>query len=379
MIQAADIKPNLVLGGIDTGIPMLSMLDSPTYPPYKDPGTVKDQTVNMAQWAIGEIVTALRLGREGRIIIDGKPVIMDTFQSFDWVMYKKRYDLKFAGIPLMSFNGMAGMLSNKLVQLFLPPEIIDSFPAFVDLGGGMTDAEYSQGTYNGFTDTSWQDRYGTAGRRHKLFALVAPLMEYSWNHRDANGRQRSGDLIQVMAGLNEIPLSPAYKRLKKESEDNSVATFNKDDQPSVLKTVEDTGLLVTLVKKRGESDIVVPALDLLVAIVAKFNQKDSAPPDYKKNNPGFTGNTLLDVVFAELDIKGYKLSSTDDPVQKIMEFLYAAVPGMPEYKNRISRMQSYIQRFVNHLNAEIKDGVVSGSDSTSHQLRSDSSVKGGVL
>jgi len=36
----------------------------------------------------------------------------------------------------------------------------------------MTDAEYSQGTYNGFTDTSWQDRYGTAGRRHKLFALV---------------------------------------------------------------------------------------------------------------------------------------------------------------------------------------------------------------
>jgi len=57
------------------------------------------------------------------------------------------------------------------------------------------------------------------------------------------------DLIQVMAGLNEIPLSPAYKRLKKRGEDNSVATFNKDDQPSVLKTVEDTGLLVTLVKK----------------------------------------------------------------------------------------------------------------------------------
>jgi len=71
----------------------------PTYPPYKDPGTVKDQTVNMAQWAIGEIVTALRLGREGRIIIDGKPVIMDTFQSFDWVMYKKRYDLKICRYP----------------------------------------------------------------------------------------------------------------------------------------------------------------------------------------------------------------------------------------------------------------------------------------
>jgi hypothetical protein len=375
MIQAADIKPNLVLGGIDTGIPMLSMLDSPFS------GTVKDQTVNMAQWAIGEIVTALRLGREGRIIIAGKPVTMDTFQAFDWVMYKKRYDLKFAGIPLMSFNGMAGMLSNKLVQIFLPPEIIDSFSAFVDLGGGMTDAEYSQGTYNGFTDTSWQDRYGTAGRRHKLFALVAPLMEYSWNHRDANGRQRSGDLIQVMAGLNEIPLSPAYKRLKKGSEDNSVATFNKDDQPSVLKTVEDTGLLVTLVKKRGESDIVAPALDLLITVVAKFNQKDSAPPDYKKNNPGFMGNTLLDVVFTELDIKGYKQSSEDasDPIQKIMDILFAVEPGMPENKNRISRIQSYIQRFVNHINAEIKDGVVSGSGSTSRQLQSDSSVKGGVL
>jgi hypothetical protein len=375
MIQAGDIKPNLVLAGIDTGIPMLSMVDSPSTD--KEPGTVKDQTVNIAQWAIGEIVTALRWGREDKIIIDGKPVMMDSFQAFDWVMYKKRYNLKFAGIPLMSFDGMAGMLSNKLVQLFMSPEIIDTFPAFVDIGGGMTDAEYAGGTYSGFTDTSWKDRYGTAGRRHKLFALVAPLMEFSWNHNDASGRQRSGDLIQVMEGLNEIPLSPEYRRLKKGNGGNDEATFVKDDQPSVLKTLEDTGLLVTLVKKRGESDIVVPALDLLITVVAKLNQKDSAPADYKKNNPGFTGNTMLDVVFAELDIKGYKPSSTDDPVQKIMEFLYAAGPGMSE--NRISKMQSYLQRFVNHINEEIKDGVVSGSGSASQPSKSDSSVKGEVL
>jgi len=375
MIQAGNIKPNLVLAWIDTGIPMLSMIDSP--PPDNEPGTVKDQTVNIAQWAIGEIVTALRWGREGKIIIDDKPAVMDSFQAFDWVMYKKRYKLKFAGIPLMSFDGMAGMLSSRLVQPFMPAEIIDTFPAFVDLGGGMTDAEYANGTYAGFTDTSWKDRYGTAGRRHKLFALVAPLMEFSWNHKDANGRQRSGDLIQAMEGLNEIPLAPDYRRLKKGSRDNEEATFVKDNRPSVLKALEDSGLLVTLVKKRGESDIVVPALDLLITFVAKLNQKDSAPPDYIKNNPDFTGNTLLDVVFAELDIKGYKPSSTDDPVQKIMEFLYAAGPGMSE--NRVSKMQSYLKRFINHINADMKDGVVSNTDSASPSLQSQSSVKGEVL
>ncbi len=375
MIQAGNIKPNLVLAGIDTGIPMLSMIDSPS--PDNEPGTVKDQTVNIAQWAIGEIVTALQRGREGKIIIDGKPVVMDSFQAFDWVMYKKPYKLKFAGIPLMSYDGMAGMLSDRLVQLFISPEIIDTFPAFVDMGGGMTDAEYAKGTYAGFTDTSWKDRYGTAGRRHKLFALVAPLMEYSWSHKDASGRQRSGDLIQAMEGLNEIPLAPDYRRLKKGSRDNDEATFVKDDRPSVLKALEDTGLLVTLVKKRGESDIVVPALDLLITIVAKLNQKDSAPPDYRKNNPGFTGNTLLDVVFAELDIKGYKPSPTDDPVQKIMEFLYAVGPGMAE--NRVSKMQSYLKRFINHINVEIKDGVASDSGSASQLLQRDAIAKGGVL
>jgi hypothetical protein len=180
-----------------------------------------------------------------------------------------------------------------------------------------------------------------------------------------------------MEGLNEIPVSTKYRGLKKGNGGNDDATLVRDVQPSVLKTLEDTGLLVTLVKKRGESDIVAPALDLLITVVAKLNQKDSAPPDYIKNNPGFTGNTLLDVVFAELDIKGYRPSSTDDPVQKIMEFLFATGPEMSE--NRISKMQSYIKRFVNHINMDPQDGIAGDAGSASSSSQSQSSVKGEVL
>lgn len=303
---------------------------------------------------------------------------MDQFQAFDWVMYRKRYDLKFAGIPLMSFDGMAGLLSSKLVQFFMPPEIIDAFPALVDLGGGMTDAEYDGGKYDGFTDASWKERYGTAGKRHKFLAVVAPLMEFSWNNKDANGWQRSGDLIHVLAGLNEIPLPPAYQNLKKGGTDNHDASFRKDDQPSVLKTVENTGLLVTVVKKRGENDFVAPAFDLLVTVVNKLNQKDSAPPDYRKNNPGFAGNTLLDVLFAEMDIKGYKQRPGDagDLIQKSMDILFANNPEAAKNKNIVSRLQAYLRRLINHINTENKENARQGSDATAYQSPGVPNVKG---
>ncbi|MCX5849585.1 MAG: hypothetical protein NTW65_09065 [Deltaproteobacteria bacterium] len=382
MIKAANVEQNLVLAGVDMHMPMLSMVDS-SHHPDDEPGTVRDQTINIAQWTIGEIVTALRWGREGKINIDGTYVTLDQFQAFDWVMFKKRYDLKFAGIsiPLMSFDGIAGLLSNRIVQVFIPSAIIDAFPALVDLGGGMTKAEYALGTYKGFNDTTWQERYGTAGKRHKLFAFVAPLMEFSWNNKDAKGRQRAGDLVGVLAGLNEIPMPPAYQILKKGSTDNPDATFRKDDQPSVIKTVENTGLLVTLVKKRGENDIVVPAFDLLVTVVNKLNQKDSVPPDYPKNNSGFTGNTLLDVLFAEMDIKGYKKSPGDasDPIQKIINVLFVTQPGASKNKNVVSQLQAYLQRFANHITAENKENVQKGSDAPAYRSPGDSNVKGGAL
>lgn len=344
MIQAADVEQHLVLAGIDTRIPMLKMVDSPDHP-HNEPGTVRGQTVNIAQWAIGELVTAIQWGREGKIRLDGKNVFMDTFQAFDWVMFKKRYNLTFAGINMLSFDGMAGMLSSKLVNFFMPDAITDAFPAFVDMGGGMTDAEYANGLFSGFTDKSWKDRYGTAGRRHKFLAIAAPLMEFCWNAKDENGKQRSGDLVKVLAGLNEIPLPPAYIALS----GGSGATFRKDDHPSVIKAVEDSGLLVYLVKKRRGNDIVVPALDVLITVVSKLNQKDSAPSDYRKNHPDFEGNTLLDVVFAEMDIKGFKQNQTETAhtIQRILDVLFSAGEG--DTRNAVGRLQGYLDRSVGYL------------------------------
>ena len=375
MIQVANVERHIVMAGVDSHIPLLKMVDSPHHP-LNEPGTVKDQTVNIAQWAIGEIVTAIQWGREGKIKLNDKYVTMDTFQAFDWVMYKKRYDITFVGVGLMSFNGMVGMLSNNMVKVFMPPAIIDTFPALVDLGGGMTDDECAQGTFSGFTSQSWKERYGTAGTRHKLLALVAPLMEFSWSHKDASGRQRSGDLVQVLAGLNEIPLPPAYKQLGK---DNPEATFRKDNYPSVIKAVEDSGLLVYLVKRRGEYDIVVPALNLLVTVVGKLNQKDSAPPEYRKNHPDFSGNTVLDVLFAEMAIKGYKQSpgGTSDSLQQIINALFLTKPG--EAPNAVTRLQNYLRRFVNHLYENSGQRSPQGANVTMDKAFSDSGLRREML
>jgi hypothetical protein len=344
MIHAADVEQHLVLAGIDTGIPMLKMVDSPDHP-YNEPGTVRDQTINIAQWAIGELATAMKWGRQGKVRLDGKNVFMDTFQAFDWVMFKKRYHLTFAGLKILSFDGMSGMLSSKLVNLFMPSAITDAFPAFVDMGGGMTDAEYANGSFSGFTDQSWKERYGTAGRRHKFLAIAAPLMEFCWNAKNENGKQRSGDLIKVLAGLNEIPLPPAYVELAR----GSSATFRKDNHPSVIKAIEDSGLLVYLIKKRGENDIVVPAMDLLITVVGKLNQKDSASLEYRKNHPEFEGNTLLDVLFAEMDIQGFKQNETQtaDTVRRILDVLFSAGEG--QTRNAVGRLQVYLDRTVGYL------------------------------
>jgi hypothetical protein len=375
MIQSANVERHVILAGIDTGIPLLRMVDSPDHP-YNEPGTVKDQTLNIAQWAIGEIVTAIRWGREGKIKLNDNNVLMDKFQAFDWVMYKKRYELTFVGVSLMSFNGMAGMLSNNMVKFFMPPAIVDTFPALVDLGGGMTEAEYARGTFGGFTSQSWKERYGTAGKRHKLLALAAPLMEYCWSHKDANGKQRSGDMVQVLAGLNEIPLPPVYQKL---NNDNPDATFRKDNYPSVIKAIEDSGLLTYVVKKRGETDIVVPALDLLVTVVSKLNQKDSAPPEYKINHSDFSGNTVLDVLFAEMNIKGYKQiqGETSDPIQQIINALFLTKPG--ESQNVVTRLQKYLQRLVDHLYKNSGQRSQQGANATKDKLLSDSGFRRELL
>jgi len=80
MIACADFQATLVVEGHDTGIKVLSLVESPDHPPL-EAGTVSSQTTNIAQWFIGEIVTAIRWGREGNIKLNGAYVKMENGAS----------------------------------------------------------------------------------------------------------------------------------------------------------------------------------------------------------------------------------------------------------------------------------------------------------
>jgi hypothetical protein len=351
MLQGADVDLNLKIMGINTHIPMLYFVDSPDHPAGQA-GTVSNITKNVAGWTIGEIVTAQKWGREGKIMLDKKSVAMDQFQALDWVLYKKSYHFKFAGISVMKFNGLVGMMSNRLVQMFLPSSITDPFPAFVDLAGGMTDAEYNGGKYDGFTNTSWKDRYGTAGKRHKLFALFGPIMEYYWNSPYPDGRLRSSSMMALMAGLNEIdpsgyqPLNSLFGKY------NAKATFRQDDLPgaqTVTKTLEDRGLLIVLLKGKGDDKggMLGPALDLLARVVSALNAKDSAPGQYKKEHPEFKGNTALEVIFAEMHRLGFDKdkANADRLIDEAVTALFEVKKG--ESKNKVAQLEDLVRALAN--------------------------------
>jgi len=346
MLKASDVDLTLKILGINTHIPLLYFIDSPDHP-EATPGTVSGITKNIASWAIGEIVTAQKWGREGKIKRDNQYVAMDRFQALDWVLYKKSYHFKFAGITLMKFNGMVGLMSNKLVQIFMPSSITDPFPAFVDLAGGMTEAEYHGGKYDGFTSTSWKDRYGTAGRRHKLFALFGPIMEYYWWSPYPDGRLRSGDMVAMLAGLNEIDPSE-YKPLTRFGKVNPRATFRQTalGHKTVMQTLEDSGLLTALLKRYSdhEGDMLAPALDMLITVTLALNTKGSVPVDYKKAHPEFKGNTFFDVVFNELNLAGLK--KNPDEINRLIEATIATL-----FKVQKGESKNYVARLADWVNA----------------------------
>lgn len=346
MLQGADVNLNLKVFGLDTHIPLLYFVDSPDHP-AGSPGTVNGITKNVAGWAIGEIATARRWGREGKIRLGERFVPMDQFQALDWVFYKKRYHFTFLGMTLMKFDGLAGMLSNKLVRLFMPAAITDAFPALLDLAGGMSAAEYNGGRYDGFTSTSWKDRYGTAGKRHRLFALFGPIMEYYWNAQISGGKTGAGDMVALLAGLNEIDPA-AYRPLTRFGRPNPRATFRETGargHESVVRTLEDSGLLTALLKGGQDhpGDMLAPALDLAITITRALSAKDSAPPQYLREHPDFTGSTLMDVVFFEWNLSGKKpdRARIDQRIDGVIAALFEKKPG--ETKNTVAKVAGLVQ------------------------------------
>jgi len=291
LMENFDRQLFLTINGINTGIDMMSLLDSPDHPPG-EPGTVRDQTTNMAEWYIGEMVTAVRWGHEGKIMLNGKYVSMNQYQAYDWLLFKKRYQLTGIGRIPLNFTGANGIWNNEIVRSFLPPGGRDTVTTLIELAGGMTDTEYADGGYSGFTETSWKDRYGTGGRRHKILALFNPIMEYLWNTRKANGKRRVGEFVHTIRAMNEISAAH-YQPLAKEMVFNPQATLRHDEQfngRSVVKAIEDNYAPSIFLRRHGTNDngVLDPLLDLLIRSIAKFNEKDSAPSDYRKIIPIFT-------------------------------------------------------------------------------------------
>jgi hypothetical protein len=301
----------------------------------------------MAEWYIGEMVTAARWGREGKIMLDGRYVHMNQYQAYDWLLFKKRYQLTGIGRIPLNFTGANGIWTNDIVKSFLPPGGKDTVTSLIELAGGMTDAEYAGGSYAGFTANSWKYRYGTGGKRHKVLALSNPMLEFLWNARDSKGKRRAGEFVRVIKALNEISIAN-YQPLTKDAMNNSNATLRRDEQftgKSVIKTVEDNRLLSIFSRSHGPNDngILAPSLDLLIRIIAKLNEKDSAPDYYRKNHPDFRGDTVLDFLFAQMQIKGFKRQQGDsgDPVEKLINELF--VPKSGDSQNLVAKVHGQVK------------------------------------
>lgn len=262
----------------DVDFPSLGLI---TYPG----GTVSDITTNIAEWTVGEVVTARNPN-------------MTLFEAFDWVLFKKKY--KVLGIiPPEGFDGLVGMMGSPLVKGLMPSiGIIDPFPAFVDLAGGDD-------------SVIWFNRYDTAGDRHTLFALFAPLMEYFWREG------RPGDMIGMLANMNEIE-SGDYVPLYKRGDSNPDATFKLDDQGVVLKAIEGPygyGLLTYALRGMSDEvddndgDIVDPILDLTVMVLDKL-----IGTEYSE------GLSLFDALLDELGLgEGLDNKAIDDIVSALFE------------------------------------------------------------
>ena len=114
-------------------------------------------------------------------------------------------------------------------------------------------------------------------------------------------------------------------------------------------------------------------MNLLINIVAKLNEQNSVPDYYKKNNPGFRGNTALDMIFADMD-KGNAAdhsSQTRALVEKVNKLLF--VPGQGETENFVTRVHGYVKIIEQSL-AVFQDSGTSKSNQAENSVRRQSAA-----
>lgn len=318
MMQEANVVPHAQLFGanlLDLG-PVLGMMDSP------DGGTVANVTTNMAEWTVGEVVTAMKDHPDWTV-----------YRAFDWVLYEKRYQMVLGSLPLMTFNGMVHMMTNDTIIALMTNQnallkmkpnlvgIIDPFPAFVELAGGW--APSGEGT----KADAFMNRAGTAGQRHKLFGLFAPLMQYYWDpNGDGNpADQRVGDMVKMLVLMNEIDCDAAQNpyidySLPYVALSSNDASFKTDASGIFMKLIDggdqrDGGMLYYALRSHdGDSTkdgiLLDKALDLIVRIVFALDSEK-----YVLSN----GETTFNYLLRKLDIQRMDEEDINDIVTALFD------------------------------------------------------------
>lgn len=272
-----------------------------------DGGTVNGTTTNIAEWTIGELVTAMGYAAQGIRVADYNGNGMrDDFDALYWLLYKKRYT-----VMGMTLTGMVDVIKTAAALQFLnlmPVGVIDSTPALVDLSGCISSTgSYSESTWK-TNDADGNPLLINPGSRHQLFSLFAPLMEYFWD------TGRCQDLIDLLIAMDEIGTYHSLSSIL------YTPTFEADNYTSALRKIEGPhgyGPIYYALRKHtaGADDGVLldAMLDLIMRVVDKL---DSTP---YTNADGSTTTVLA----AFIDSLGMAALDTDD-IDELMTTLFGA-------------------------------------------------------
>ncbi len=300
----------------------------------------KERTLNMAEWTVGEVASALKYWTD-----DARGTAKKTpAQTLNWVLYVKKYQLlalKIGSLTIFTaktYDGMADMMQDSMMDIFRKDNsifnllkslypgaksadgILDPFPAFVELAGN----------YSNPNSDSWKTKpsEGETAVRHKLFSLFAPMMAHYW---DTNTQ---GDMVNMMTQLNEINYD-TYVPLK----NGSSATFRQDNQGTVFKELE-TALKPAFNNRAGDTTgIIAPVLDLALRAVEKL---DAASPPFLT---GLNETSLLDAVINDLNMQEMDNDDQDNLIRKL-------------FVNKDKENRTFITNAAALLNADNRDTIV---------------------
>ncbi len=248
---------------------------------------------NIVEWALGLIIVGMYEYPEDYNYLPGYP---NPLEGLDWVFYEQNINL----LHIIPFNGLYGVLKILLEHEMLlnlvnlaAGAITEPLPALYEFTGG-------DGTM-----------YST-GDRHKLFAILAPILKHYWD------QGRLLDFVDMATYINEIdPME--YKTL---AYAGSNATFRAGTEQAnrlghVLENIEGRygrGLLYYGFRGDSEADDnhagdpIDPILDIMVRVLKKLNA-----------TPYAEGETLLEYLTATGTSANYDGPTPEELVNRLFE------------------------------------------------------------